>query len=257
MKAVILAGGLGTRLSEETSVTPKPLVEIGEEPILWHIMKIFASQGIREFIICCGYKGFLIKKYFQDYRLRHSSVHVDLASGQLNYLEYRGEDWSVTLLDTGLETMTGGRLKRAAHLLGEEPFFFTYGDGVGDINLSALSRFHSEHGRLASVTAVQPTGRFGAMFIEEENPIVRSFLEKPQGDGTWINGGFFCLDPRVITYIEDDDTTWERQPMVELAERGELMAHRHHGFWHPMDTLRDKAVLNNLWSTARAPWKIW
>lgn len=257
MKAVILAGGLGTRLSEETSSTPKPLVEIGEEPILWHIMKIFSAYGITDFIICCGYKSHLIKQYFRDYRLRHSSVTFDLASFETQYFNYRGEEWRVTLLDTGQDTMTGGRLKRAAPLIGTEPFFMTYGDGVGDINLDALRSFHASQGKLATVTAVQPTGRFGAMFLTEDDPTVSSFNEKPKGDGAWISGGYFLLEPAALDLIEDDRTVWERGPMLTLAERGELVAYRHYGFWHPMDTLRDKTVLNKLWSQGNAPWQIW
>lgn len=257
MKAVILAGGLGSRLSEETSIIPKPMVEIGGEPILWHIMKIFSSYGVSDFIICCGYKSFTIKKFFQDYRVRHSSITVDLSVSETRFDHYAGEDWRVTLLDTGLETATGGRLRRAAHLLGNEPFFFTYGDGVGDIDLDALRAFHADHGKLASVTAVQPTGRFGAMYLEDGSIEVTSFNEKPKGDGTWINGGYFLLDPKVLSYIKDDGTAWEHAPMATLAEEGQLMAFRHNGFWHPMDTLRDKTVLNQLWSERAAPWKTW
>jgi glucose-1-phosphate cytidylyltransferase len=257
MKAVILAGGLGTRLSEETRVTPKPLVEIGVEPILWHIMKIFSTHGVRDFIVCCGYKGYMIKQFFKDYRLRNSSVRFNLNDSSDEYLDYRGEDWSVTLLETGLETATGGRLKRAAPYLGDEPFFFTYGDGVGNMDLTSLRRFHASHGKLASVTAVQPTGRFGAMYLKGDDAQVDSFLEKPAGDGTWISGGFFVLDPRVIDLIEDDETIWEHLPMTTLASTGELMAYRHHGFWHPMDTMRDKVVLNKMWDEEQALWKIW
>lgn len=257
MKAVILAGGLGTRLSEETSLTPKPMIEIGQEPILWHIMKIFASYGVTDFIVCCGYRGHLIKEYFRDYRQRHSSVTFDVSSSEAKYFDYRGEEWRVTLLDTGHDTMTGGRLKRAAPLIGNEPFFMTYGDGVGDIDLNALRKFHESHGKLATVTAVQPTGRFGAMFLTEEDPTVTSFNEKPEGDGAWISGGYFLLDPATLDLIDGDHTVWERGPMVTLAEGGQLVAHRHHGFWHPMDTLRDKTVLNTLWEQGKAPWKIW
>ncbi|MPR12097.1 glucose-1-phosphate cytidylyltransferase [Microvirga tunisiensis] len=257
MKAVILAGGLGTRISEETSVVPKPLVEIGEEPIIWHIMKIFAAHGIKDFIICCGYKGHLIKKYFFDYQVRHSNLSIGLAASAVDYLDYHGEDWNITLVDTGLSTMTGGRLKRISSYLDDEPFFMTYGDGVGDVDLTALRDFHASHGKAASVTAVQPTGRFGAMYIADDNPIVSAFNEKPQGDGAWINGGFFLLNPSVLNLIEDDNTVWERGPMVALAETGQLMAHRHFGFWHPMDTLRDKTVLNEMWAKGEARWKLW
>jgi glucose-1-phosphate cytidylyltransferase len=255
MKAVILAGGLGTRLSEETAILPKPLVEIGNEPILWHIMKIFARHGVKEFIICCGYKSYLIKRYFHDYRLRHSSVTYDFANSSTEFIDDALDDWRVTLLETGLNTMTGGRLKRTRNLLGPGPFFMTYGDGVGDIDITRLLAFHRSHGKRATVTAVQPTGRFGAMFLTEEDPTVYSFNEKPRGDGTWINGGFFVLDPSVIDLIDDDSTTWEHGPMRQLTEARELVAYRHHGFWHPMDTLRDKTVLNELWNSGRAPWR--
>lgn len=257
MKAVILAGGLGTRLSEETTILPKPLVEIGGEPIIWHIMKIYAKHGVKDFIICCGYKGHLLKKFFEDFRIRGSSVTIDLGTSEVSYLDAPQEDWRVTLADTGLETMTGGRLARIRHLLGNEPFFMTYGDGVGDIDVTALLAFHKEHGKAATVTAVQPTGRFGAMFLTEADPMVRTFNEKPTGDGTWINGGFFVLDPSVLDLIEDDEVMWERGPMKDLTRDEQLVAYRHYGFWHPMDTLRDKIVLNEMWENKAAQWKIW
>jgi glucose-1-phosphate cytidylyltransferase len=257
MKAVILAGGLGTRLSEETSTVPKPLVEIGGQPILWHIMKIYAAHGVKDFIICCGYKGHLIKKFFEDFRMRGSSVTFDLATSDVSYLDPPGEDWRVTLADTGLETMTGGRLARIRHLLGNEPFFMTYGDGVGDIDLTGLLKFHKDHGKSATVTAVQPVGRFGAMFLEDQDPRVQAFNEKPENGGTWISGGFFVLNPSVLGLIEGDEVMWERGPMDELAKQGELMAYRHRGFWHPMDTLRDKTVLNEMWASRSAQWKVW
>ncbi len=257
MKAVILAGGLGTRLSEETTILPKPLVEIGGEPIIWHIMKIYAKHGVKDFIICCGYKGHLLKKFFEDFRIRGSSVTIDLGTSEVSYLDAPQEDWRVTLADTGLETMTGGRLARIRHLLGNEPFFMTYGDGVGDIDVTALLAFHKEHGKAATVTAVQPTGRFGAMFLTEADPMVRTFNEKPTGDGTWINGGFFVLDPSVLDLIEDDEVMWERGPMRDLTRDEQLVAYRHYGFWHPMDTLRDKIVLNEMWENKAAQWKIW
>jgi glucose-1-phosphate cytidylyltransferase len=257
MKAVILAGGLGTRLSEETSVLPKPLVEIGAEPILWHIMKIFSRHGVKDFIICCGYKGHLIKKYFQDFRVRGSSVTFDLGTSEVSYIDPPGEDWRVTLVDTGLETMTGGRLQRIRHLLGNDTFFMTYGDGVGDIDLTALLQFHQDHGKSATVTAVQPTGRFGAMYLKEDDSLVHAFNEKPNGDGTWISGGFFVLNPSIFGLLDGDETIWERGPMVQLTRQSELVAYRHYGFWHPMDTLRDKMVLNEMWASQTAHWKVW
>nr|WP_294393667.1 glucose-1-phosphate cytidylyltransferase [uncultured Sphingomonas sp.] len=257
MKAMILAGGLGTRLAEETSIIPKPLVEIGSEPILWHIMKMLRSHGIREFIVCCGYKSLLIKRYFEEYRLRALNVTYDLATSSAEYHQPHEEDWRVTLLDTGLNTMTGGRLKRAAGLLDGEPFLMTYGDGVGNIDITSLTAFHRAHGKLATVTAVQPTGRFGAMYLTEEDPHVRAFKEKPEGDGTWISGGFFILQPRALDLIDGDDTVWEHGPMNALTDAGELVAYRHPGFWHPMDTLRDKTVLNDMWNKGAAPWRTW
>jgi glucose-1-phosphate cytidylyltransferase len=257
LKAMILAGGLGTRLSEETTVLPKPLVEIGSEPILWHIMKILNQHGIRDFIVCCGYKGIMIKRYFDEYRLRALNVTYDLLESTVEYHQRQSENWRITLLDTGTSTMTGGRLKRATDLLDDEPFLMTYGDGVGNIDVSSLIAFHRAHGKLATVTAVQPTGRFGAMFLAEDNPQVRSFKEKPEGDGTWISGGFFILEPRVLDLIDGDDTVWEHGPMDALTQAGELVAYRHPGFWHPMDTLRDKTVLNELWNSGCAPWRTW
>jgi glucose-1-phosphate cytidylyltransferase len=254
---MILAGGLGTRLAEETSVIPKPLVEIGNEPILWHIMKILRQHGIREFIVCCGYKGIMIKRYFEEYRLRALNVSYDLETSTVEYRKPHGEDWRVTLLDTGLQTMTGGRLKQAADLLDDEPFLMTYGDGVADIDVAALVEFHRSQGKRATVTAVQPTGRFGAMFLADQDPCVRAFKEKPDGDGTWISGGFFVLEPSVLDLIDGDDCIWEHGPMTALTEAGELAAYRHSGFWHPMDTLRDKSVLNELWNSGKAPWRTW
>jgi glucose-1-phosphate cytidylyltransferase len=257
VKAVILAGGLGTRLSEETSVVPKPLVEIGEEPIILHIMRIYASHGIKDFIVCCGYKGYQIKRYFADMHLRNSSVTFDFSSGEAEYHDRIFADWRVTLLDTGRDTLTGGRVKRAAPLLNGETFLLTYGDGVGDIDIRAAIDFHRSHGKKATVTAVQPTGRFGAMYLSEQDPHVRSFKEKPDGDGTWINGGFFVLEPDVLDLVEDDRSVWELEPMQALTEAEQLVAFRHFGFWHPMDTLRDKTVLNSMWDRGEAPWKIW
>lgn len=256
MKAVILAGGLGTRISEETHLKPKPMIEIGGRPILWHIMKIYSSHGINEFIICCGYKGYVIKEYFQNYFLHMSNVTFDMCNNSMEVHQKRAEPWRITLVDTGAETMTGGRLKRVAGFLSEEESFcFTYGDGVADIDITALLNFHREHGKLATVTAVQPPGRYGAL-VRRGNA-VSGFQEKPPGDGAWINGGFFVLSPRVIDYVEGDNTTWESTPMETLARIGELHAFEHTGFWQPMDTLRDKINLEHLWESGRAPWRFW
>jgi glucose-1-phosphate cytidylyltransferase len=256
MKAVILAGGLGTRLSEETSSRPKPMVEIGGRPILWHIMKMYSHYGIDEFVICCGYKGYMIKEYFANYFLHTSDVTFDLKANSIHVHEQRTEPWKVTLVDTGDESMTGGRLGRvAAYVKDEEAFCFTYGDGVGDMNISAAIAFHRAHGKAATVTATHPPGRFGALDIE--NRKVVSFKEKPEGDGAMINGGFFVLSPAVLGLIEHDHTVWEQGPLMKLAKDGELMAYEHHGFWQPMDTLRDKRLLEDLWDSSRAPWKIW
>lgn len=256
MKAVILAGGLGTRLSEETSLKPKPMVEIGGKPILWHIMKTYSSHGINEFVICCGYKGYVIKEYFANYFLHMSDVTFDMNENTLNVHHKRAEPWKVTLVDTGDNSMTGGRLKRVAeHLKDEDVFCFTYGDGVGDINITELVEYHKKSGKLATLTATFPPGRFGALDIQSGQ--VKSFQEKPRGDGAMINGGYFVLSPKVIDYIEDDATTWEQEPLKKLAESDQLMAYEHHGFWQPMDTLRDKIYLEKLWTSNKAPWKIW
>ena len=256
MKAVILAGGLGTRFAEETSVRPKPMIEIGGRPILWHIMKIYAAHGIADFIICCGYKGYIIKEYFANYFLHMSDVTFDLAKNEMRVHQQRSEPWTVTLVDTGDETMTGGRLRRVAdHVRDEEFFLFTYGDGVGDIDVTASIDFHRRHGRVATLTATYPPGRFGAVSMREGQ--VLEFLEKPQGDGGMINGGFFVLSPRVLDYISDDTTTWEQEPLMTLAKEGELMAYQHHGFWQPMDTLRDKQQLVAMWEAGEAPWRTW
>lgn len=256
MKAVILAGGLGTRLSEETSLKPKPMVEIGGKPILWHIMKTYSSHGINEFVICCGYKGYVIKEYFANYFLHMSDVTFDMTENILNVHHKRAEPWKVTLVDTGDSSMTGGRLKRVAeHLKDEEAFCFTYGDGVGDINITELIKYHKESGKLATLTATYPPGRFGALDIQCGQ--VKSFQEKPRGDGAMINGGYFVLSPKVIDYIEDDATTWEQEPLNKLAETDQLMAYEHQGFWQPMDTLRDKTFLEKLWTSNKAPWKVW
>jgi glucose-1-phosphate cytidylyltransferase len=256
MKCVILAGGLGTRISEETSVKPKPMVEIGGRPILWHIMKIYSLYGIQEFIVCCGYKGYVIKEYFANYFLHMSDVTFDMKSNSMEVHQRHAEPWRVTLVDTGEQTMTGGRLRRVANYLSQEDAFcFTYGDGVADVNISALIAFHQQHGKLATVTAVQPPGRYGS--LEREGDEVRGFLEKPKGDGGRINGGFFVLSPRVLDYIAGDLTSWEGEPLTTLAAEGQLRAFDHHGFWLPMDTLRDKVYLEKLWNEGKAPWKVW
>lgn len=255
MKAVILAGGLGTRISEESNIRPKPMIEIGGKPILWHIMKLYSAHGINDFVICCGYKGYMIKEYFANYFLHMSDVTIDLCSNAMSVHQNSAEPWRVTLVDTGEDTMTGGRLKRVRHHLGDEDFCFTYGDGVGDVDISALVDFHKREGRLATVTATQPPGRFGSINLAGDR--VEGFQEKPQGDGAWINGGFFVLSPKVIDYITDESTIWEREPMERLAASGEMVAWLHHGFWQPMDTLRDKNHLEELWSTGKAPWKVW
>jgi glucose-1-phosphate cytidylyltransferase len=257
VKVVVLAGGLGSRLSEETTVRPKPMVEIGEEPMLWHIMKIYAHYGFTDFIICCGYKGEQIKEYFASYALRTANVTFDLSNDTMELHGRRTEPWRVTLVDTGLETMTGGRIRAAADYLGGETFCLTYGDGVADIDLRALVAFHKQHERLATLTAVQPEGRFGAVLLHEDQILIEQFREKPVGDGAWINGGFFVLEPAVIDYIEGDDTVWEAEPLRRLARDGQLAAFKHDGFWHAMDTLRDRANLESIWATGDAPWKVW
>lgn len=255
MKAVILAGGLGTRLAEETSLRPKPMVEIGGRPVLWHIMKTFSAHGINDFVVCLGYKGYLIKEYFANYFLHMSDVTFDMVNNQTVVHQNNAEPWRVTLVDTGETTMTGGRLKRVRQYLGDEDFCFTYGDGVGDVNISELIEFHRSQERLATLTGVQPPGRFGALNLNGTR--VANFEEKPQGDGGWINGGFFILSPNVIDYIDNDATVWERDPMERLAREGQLSAYLHQGFWQPMDTLRDKQHLEELWQSGRAPWKVW
>lgn len=256
MKAVILAGGLGTRLSEETVSKPKPMVEIGGKPILWHIMKIYSHYGVNDFIICCGYKGYVIKEYFANYFLHQSDVTFDMVNNEMIVHEKRAEPWKITLVDTGDNTMTGGRLKRVEdYLKGEEAFCFTYGDGVGEIDIAELIRFHKEHGKDATLTATYPPGRFGA--IEIHNNQVHSFMEKPKGDGAMINGGFFVLSPRVISRIIDDSCIWEQEPLMSLAEDDQLMSFKHEGFWLPMDTLRDKMKLQEMWESGTAPWKVW
>lgn len=256
MKAVILAGGLGTRLSEETSLRPKPMVEIGGKPILWHIMKMYSAHGIHDFVICCGYKGYVIKEYFANYFLHMSDVTFNMRENRMEVHEKRAEPWSVTLVDTGDDSMTGGRLRRVREYVADESeFFFTYGDGVGDINVTETLAFHRSHGKAATMTATYPPGRFGALEIQDRQVV--SFMEKPKGDGAMINGGFFVLSPSVIDYIADDMTIWEQEPLARLTQECQLMAYEHHGFWHPMDTLRDKQMLEKLWSNGSAPWKMW
>lgn len=255
MKAVILAGGLGTRLSEETVIKPKPMIEIGGMPIIWHIMKIYSCYGINDFIICCGYKGYLIKEYFMNYSLHTSDVKIDLSSNSIQVINKTHEDWRITLVDTGEDSMTGGRLKRVKNYLDNDDFCFTYGDGVADIDVQKLIDFHKNHGKLATLTATYPPGRFGSLMIKDN--VVNKFIEKPKGDGAVINGGFFVLSPKVLNLIDDDKTIWEQEPLNKLALDGELMSFLHDGFWQPMDTLRDKTFLNNLWNDGKAPWKKW
>lgn len=256
MKTVILAGGLGSRIAEESSSRPKPMIEIGGKPILWHIMKIYSSHGLNDFIICCGYKGYFIKEYFANYFLHMSDVTFDMGNNNAMQIHRRNsEPWKITLIDTGEGTLTGGRLKRVSRYIGDDDFCFTYGDGVGDIDITKLIAFHAKHGKKATVTAVQPPGRFGALDLKDEE--VKSFIEKPHGDGMYINGGFFVLSPKVIDLIDGDGTTWEREPLEILAATNQLNAFKHHGFWQPMDTLRDKQHLEELWLAGRAPWKVW
>lgn len=255
MKVVILAGGYGTRLMEESVLRPKPMVEIGSMPILWHIMKGYSSRGFNEFIICCGYKGYVIKEYFANYSLHRSDVTFDTRDGSMEVHQNTSEPWRVTLVDTGLNTLTGGRLKRVASYLGNEPFFMTYGDGVSDVNLNELLACHKREGKLATLTAVQPPGRFGSLRLD--GGCVTDFCEKPGGDGGWINGGFFVIEPEAMQYIEGDQTSWEGYVLYRLAEAGQLSAYRHTGFWRPMDTLRDKQNLERLWNAGEAPWKVW
>ncbi|MBL0378826.1 MAG: glucose-1-phosphate cytidylyltransferase [Desulfofustis sp. PB-SRB1] len=255
MKAVILAGGLGTRISEETHLKPKPMIEIGGKPILWHIMKLYSFYGLNDFIICCGYKGYVIKEYFANYFLHMSDITFDMTTNERTVHQNYSEPWRVTLVDTGEHTLTGGRLLRVRHHLGDEPFCFTYGDGIADIDISALIKHHHDHGHPATVTAIQPPGRYGALNIKSGE--VQSFQEKPAGDGAWVNGGFFVLNPSVIDLIEGDRSSWEGNPLLRLAQDGQLMAYRHHGFWQAMDTLRDKNHLEELWTSGMAPWKLW
>ena len=255
MKAVILAGGVGSRLTEETVSRPKPMVEIGGKPILWHIMKIYLAHGIKDFVVCLGYRGYMIKEYFANYFMHMSDVTFDMARNKMEIHQASAEPWCVTLVDTGETTQTGGRLRRVERYLEDEDFCFTYGDGVGDIDIANLIAFHKSDGRLATVTAMQPPGRFGALRVEGNRVV--NFAEKPQGDGGWVNGGFFVLSPKVLNYIGGDDTAWEGAPMERLSSESQVSAYFHHGFWQPMDTLRDKNHLEALWASGRAPWKIW
>ena len=256
MKAIILAGGLGTRISEETSVRPKPMIEIGGKPVLWHIMKIYSAHGINDFVVCCGYKGYVIKEYFANYFLHMSDVTFDMQNNKMEVHQHNAEPWRVTLVDTGDDTMTGGRLKRVSdYVKDEKAFCFTYGDGVANIDITAQVAYHKQHGKRATITAVQPPGRYGALNMDGK--AVRGFIEKPQGDGGWINGGFFVLSPRCLDLVIDDTTSWEGESLNQLAAQGDLMAYEHRGFWQPMDTLRDKNHLENLWQSGNAPWKVW
>jgi glucose-1-phosphate cytidylyltransferase len=256
MKAVILAGGLGTRISEETHLKPKPLIEIGGRPVLWHIMKNYSVHGVNDFVICCGYKGYLIKEYFANYFLHMSDVTFDMAKNQMEVHQHKAEPWKVTLIDTGEDTLTGGRLKRVAdYIRNQDSFCFTYGDGVSDVDIRASIDFHKSHGKLATITAVSPPGRYGA--LERSGNKVVSFIEKPRGDGGVINGGFFVLSPKVLDYIDGDQSRWEDGPLNKLAQIGEMMAFEHQGFWQPMDTLREKNILEELWASGKAPWKNW
>jgi len=255
MKAVILAGGYGTRISEETNLKPKPMIEIGGKPILWHIMKTYSTYGINDFIICCGYKGYMVKEYFANYFLHMSDVTFDMKNNKMEVHQKFVEPWKVTLVDTGLNTMTGGRLKKIEKYVDNETFCFTYGDGLSNVNISKLIDFHKKKGKIATVTTVQPPGRFG--MLDVENDKVLSFKEKPDGDGNWINGGYFVLEPKIFNYLQDDSTIWEREPLEKLAKEGQLSAFKHKSFWQPLDTLRDKITLEELWKTNKAPWKNW
>jgi glucose-1-phosphate cytidylyltransferase len=257
MKAVILAGGFGTRISEESAIKPKPMIEIGHKPILWHIMKIYSSHGIDDFVICCGYRGYLIKEYFANYFLHRSDVTFDLRENQMQVHQNHVEPWRVTLVDTGDDSMTGGRLKRVKDYLDGETFCLTYGDGVSDVNVREIIEFHRKQAKLATLMAVQPPGRFGAFTLDTGKSTISGFREKPNGDGAWVNGGFFVLEPKVFDYITGDQTVWEREPMEQLAVDGQLSAYKHPGFWQPMDTLRDKMYLEDLWAKGQAPWKVW
>lgn len=255
MKVLLLAGGLGTRISEESHLRPKPMIEIGGKPILWHIMKIYAHHGLTDFVVMAGYKGYMIKEYFANYFLHNSDVTFDLRKNEMTVHQNNSESWRVTIVDTGESTQTGGRMKRVADYIGNEPFCMTYGDGVANVDIKSLIKFHNEQGRLATLTAVQPPGRFGQLHLEKDQ--ITQFVEKPEGDGGFINGGFFVLSPKVLNYIADDTIIWEKGPMEKLAQEGQLSAFKHYGFWRPMDTLRDKTALEELWQSGKAPWKFW
>lgn len=258
MKVLILAGGFGTRFSEETTKLPKPMIPIGDHPILWHIMKAYSSYGFNDFVLLLGYKSHVIKEYFANYFLHQSDITIDISNNDIKILNNNTEPWKITLLDTGLHTMTGGRILRAKEHIGNEPFLLTYGDGVSDVNITNLVDFHKKHGKMVTMTSVQPEGRFGIMNIDKENSAVSDFLEKPKGDGQWINGGFFVCEPGVLDYIQKGDKTiWENSPLENLAKGGELYAYKHHGFWHPMDTLKDNQFLSELWQKGEAEWKVW
>jgi glucose-1-phosphate cytidylyltransferase len=255
MKVVLLAGGFGTRISEESHLRPKPMIEIGGMPILWHIMKIYSQHGLNDFIICCGYKGYVIKEYFANYFLHRSDVTFDLRNNKMEIHQSNSENWRVTLVDTGENTMTGGRIQRIQKHIGNDDFCLTYGDGVADINITELLAFHRKHGKQATLTATQPPGKFGALNLQDDS--VKTFMEKPEGDGSWINGGFFVLSPKIFSLLKDDSTVWEREPLEKLATSGELKAYFHKGFWQPMDTLRDRNYLHDLWQSGKAPWRTW
>lgn len=256
MKVVLLAGGFGTRISEESHLKPKPMIEIGDKPVIWHIMKLYSHYGLNDFIICLGYKGYVIKEYFANYFLHQSDITIDLGENSVKIHDSKSEPWKVTLVDTGMSTGTGGRLRKIRQYIGDETFMLTYGDGVGDIDVLNLLNFHRQHGKYATITSVQPSGRFGALSLDETDNVV-AFQEKPKGDHAWINGGFFVLEPPVIDYIEGDETLWEKEPLERLAAEGKLVAYRHYGFWKPMDTMRDKIELENLWTSGKPPWKVW
>ena len=256
MKVVILAGGLGTRLSEETDIKPKPMVEVGGKPILWHIMKIYSHHGFNEFIICLGYKGYVIKEYFANYFLHQSDVTIDLNGNKMEVHNCKAEPWRITLIETGLNTQTGGRIKRIKDYVGNETFMLTYGDGVADVDIAKLLEFHKSHGKTATITAVQPTGRYGVLDLNEKNSVIH-FQEKPKGDEVWINGGFFVLEPEAFNYIQGDETIWEREPLESILKDGQIVAYKHFGLWKCMDTSRDKGELENLWNSGKAAWKVW
>ncbi len=256
MKVVILAGGLGTRLSEVTDLKPKPMVEIGGKPILWHIMKIYSAHGFQDFVICLGYKSYLVKEYFANYYLHQSDLTINIRGNNIEWHSSEAEPWKITLKDTGLTTMTGGRIRKIQPYIEDQTFLLTYGDGVGNVNIDELIKFHKSHGKLCTITSVQPSGRFGALNIDDHNNVY-SFQEKPRGDGAWVNGGFFVCEPGVFDYIDGDQTTWEKEPLENLAKDGQLVAYKHHGFWKPMDTLRDKVELEGYWDSGHAEWKIW